>query len=300
MAKSEIDSFIPSSKVLKEVTCGIGFPYKNIILFFAKYGAGKSSLLLDLAYDFFKQDKKKVLWIDTEGGMDIYLKLNESMLKNKYSMKESPIILKKIVDLKEIFKFIGMDVDFEVSNSGMVNVKYYGDATVPDEKDRRRRVPYSEFDELIKKEDIGMVVIDSITMPFKSKFAGGREQLPGRSSAYALLLTRIALYTEKHDLITFITSHESLSPDASYEKPTAVGASTMKYVSKFWYYLEKPAFSNPKMTGFRRVYLVRFPNVNDWSKRGVIEFTNKGVVDSDESEIEERRKEIQKERKEGK
>jgi hypothetical protein len=54
------------------------------------------------------------------------------------------------------------------------------------------------------------------------------------------------------------------------------------------------------MTGFRRVYLVRFPNVNDWSKRGVIEFTNKGVVDSDENEIEERRKEIQKERKEGK
>jgi RecA/RadA recombinase len=293
---SKLDSFIPSSKVLREITCDIGFPRRNIILWFARYGAGKSSLLLDLAFDFAKQHKQKVLWIDTEGGMDIYIKLNEKMLKDKYGVKEDPIILKKIVDLKDIFKFFGMDVDFEISKEGMVNVKYYGDTKVPDEKDRRRRVIYSEASELIRKEDIGMMVIDSITLPFKSKFAGGREQLPGRSSAYSLLLTRVGLYTEELNLITFITAHESLVPSVNYEKPTAVGSSIMKYMSKFWYAIEKPAFSNPKMTGFRRIYLVRFPNVNDWSRKGVIEFTEKGIIDSSEKEIEERRKEIAKEK----
>ena len=43
-----IETFIPSSKVLQDITCGLGFPTKNIILIFARYGAGKSSLLLDL------------------------------------------------------------------------------------------------------------------------------------------------------------------------------------------------------------------------------------------------------------
>jgi hypothetical protein len=150
--------------------------------------------------------------------------------------------------------------------------------------------------ELIKEQNIGMVVLDSVTMPFKVKFAGGREQLPARSSAYALLLARIGVYTEGMNLVTFVTAHESLVPMVSYEKPTAIGASTLKYMSKFWYSLERPAFSNPKMTGFRRVYLVRFPNVNDWSRKGVIEFTPQGMVDSSEEEIEKRRAEIQKER----
>jgi hypothetical protein len=295
---NKLETFVPTSKVLQEITCGLGFPKKNVILWFARYGAGKSSLLLDLAYDFFKQEKKKVLWLDTEGGMDIYVALNEPMLKAKYGVKENPIVLRKIVDLKDIFKFVGMDVDFEVSNTGTVSVKYYGDATIPNPKDKRKKIPYSEFAETLKNEDVGMFVLDSVTMPFKSRFAGGREQLPGRSSAYALLLSRIAVFTEGYNLVTFITSHESLSPDAMYEKPTAVGASTMKYLSKFWYYLEKPSFSNPKMTGFRRVYLVRFPNERDWSRKGVIEFTDKGVIDSDEEEIEKRRAEIQKEHKE--
>jgi len=294
----EIETFRPKSKVLLDVMNGLGFPTKNIILLFAKYGSGKSSLLLDLVYDFYKQKGKKALWIDTEGGMDIYIALNKPMLERKYGVEGEPIILRKIVDLKELFTFFGMDVEFEISDSGMTTIKYIGEAMIKDPNDRRKKIPYSEAQDLIEKEDVGMIVIDSITMPFKAKFTGGREQLPGRSSAYGLLLAKLNTLTDKYNLITFITAHESLTP-GGYDKPTAVGASTLKYMSKFWLYLEKPAFTNPRMTGFRRVYLVRFPNANDWSRKGVLEFTENGVVDSSEDEIEERRKEIQREKREG-
>jgi archaellum biogenesis ATPase FlaH len=295
---TEIRSFVPSSEVLKEVTSGLGFPEGNIILWFAKYGAGKSSLLLDLAYDYFKQTKKKVLWVDTEGAMDIYETLNEAMLKKKYGVRDKPTVLVKITDLKKLFEFVGMKVDFETSGTGTVTVKYLGDATVRDEKDKRRKVPYSEFAELVKKEDVGVFVLDSVTHIFRTRLGGGREQLPARSVAYSFLLTRLLEYADEFGLIVFLTAHEQLTPQETYEKPKAVGASVLKHASKFWYYIEKPAFSNPKMVGFRRIYAVRFPNVADWSRRGVIEFTeDRGIIDSSEDEIEKRRAEIQKERK---
>jgi len=125
--------------------------------------------------------------------------------------------------------------------------------------------------ELLKKQNIKLVIVDSLTSQFRSEFVG-RGQLSDRQqklNRHMRLLQKIA---ELHNIVVFVTNQVMARPDVLFGDPTdAVGGNIVKHASKTRIYLRKGSGSK------RIAKLVDSPSLPDGE--AIYSITENGVAD---------------------
>jgi len=172
---------------------GGGIETKNITEFFGEFGTGKTQICHQLAVNVQLPPErgglgKKAVYIDTEGTF-------------------------RWERIEAMAKALGLDPD-----QVMENILYVRAVN----SDHQMAV-VEELRSLIPKENIGLVVIDSITSHFRAEYPG-RENLAARQQKLNRHLHQLMSLAELYNVAIVITNQVMARPDVFYGDPTmAVG-----------------------------------------------------------------------------
>uniref|UniRef100_A0A7C2V951 DNA repair and recombination protein RadA n=1 Tax=Ignisphaera aggregans TaxID=334771 RepID=A0A7C2V951_9CREN len=172
---------------------GGGVEVKTITEFFGEFGSGKTQICHQLAVNVqLPREKggleKKAIYIDTEGTF-------------RWERIES------------MAKALGLDPDKVME--GILYVRAVN-------SDHQMAV-VEELRELIPKENIGLVIVDSITGHFRAEYPG-RENLAIRQQKLNKHLHQLMALSELYDVAVVITNQVMARPDIFYGDPTvAIG-----------------------------------------------------------------------------
>ncbi|NPA96231.1 MAG: DNA repair and recombination protein RadA [Crenarchaeota archaeon] len=172
---------------------GGGIETKNITEFFGEFGTGKTQICHQLAVNVQLPPErgglgKKAVYIDTEGTF-------------------------RWERIEAMAKALGLDPD-----QVMENILYVRAVN----SDHQMAV-VEELRSLIPKENIGLVVVDSITSHFRAEYPG-RENLAARQQKLNRHLHQLMSLAELYNVAIVITNQVMARPDVFYGDPTmAVG-----------------------------------------------------------------------------
>ncbi len=172
---------------------GGGIETKNITEFFGEFGTGKTQICHQLAVNVQLPPErgglgKKAVYIDTEGTF-------------------------RWERIEAMAKALGLDPD-----QVMENILYVRAVN----SDHQMAV-VEELRSLIPKENIGLVVVDSITSHFRAEYPG-RENLAARQQKLNRHLHQLMSLAELYNVAIVITNRVMARPDVFYGDPTmAVG-----------------------------------------------------------------------------
>ncbi len=172
---------------------GGGVEVKTITEFFGEFGSGKTQLCHQLAVNVqLPLEKgglgKKAIYIDTEGTF-------------------------RWERIEAMARGLGLDPD-----KTMENILYVRAVN----SDHQMAV-VEELKDLIPKEDIGLVVVDSVTGHFRAEYPG-RENLAVRQQKLNRHLHQLMSLAELFDVAVVITNQVMARPDVFYGDPTtAIG-----------------------------------------------------------------------------
>jgi len=249
-------------------------------------GVGKSILFLQEGYAIAKQMSEKqkrpvgILYYDTEGDGDILQMLWEPVLEKRFGKQkfvymgtdtERPVSYdgKKLLDTKLIVKVCkdwGLDtkVRKEVADGkefkGKVRFEWHGD------------VP-SKVEETIFKENIGVIIIDSITDPLDG-FPGGTMNFPARADAIKYWMSQVHLFAKRYGLVVLTIHHASKSPTTVMTKAQMIGGTTLFYRFKVVMCLERVGEE-------RKMRLARYFNKKEFDEEVRMMLTDDGFIDCD-------------------
>ena len=139
----------------------------------------------------------------------------------------------------------------------------------------------TEFDKaalvkLIRKENIGVVIYDSVTAPFR-EFGSAQQNFPARADAMGYLYNQMLEIIDREKVIMFGAHHASLNPTNPFVEAQIRGGSTVKYFSKIILYMQR--FRSKKKADFRKLHLVRYFDRPAWSEMRLLHYTSDGIVD---------------------
>jgi hypothetical protein len=250
--------------------------------------AGKSILALQEGYAIAKQMSEKegkpkgILYYDTEGDGDILQMLWEHKLEERFGKQKfvymdteipKPAIpdTKKSVDTRLINKVCkdwglltkirkeipkGKDSEFK----GKVRFEWHGDVV-------------SKVEEKIITENIGVVIIDSITDPLDG-FPGGTMNFPARADAIKYWMSQVHLFAKRYGLVVITIHHASKSPtQGTMTRAQMVGGTTLFYRFKVVICLETVGDE-------RKARLSRFFNKKEFDEEVRLVLGDNGFVDS--------------------
>uniref|UniRef100_A0A7C4FEF2 DNA repair and recombination protein RadA n=1 Tax=Ignisphaera aggregans TaxID=334771 RepID=A0A7C4FEF2_9CREN len=172
---------------------GGGVEVKTITEFFGEFGSGKTQLCHQLAVNVqLPMEKgglsKKAVYIDTEGTF-------------------------RWERIDAMARGLGLDPD-----KAMENI-FYVRAVNSD----HQMAVVEELKELIPKDNIGLVVVDSITGHFRAEYPG-RENLAARQQKLNRHLHQLMSLAELYDVAVIVTNQVMARPDVFYGDPTtAIG-----------------------------------------------------------------------------
>ncbi len=172
---------------------GGGIETKNITEFFGEFGTGKTQICHQLAVNVQLPPErgglgKKAVYIDTEGTF-------------------------RWERIEAMAKALGLDPD-----QAMENILYVRAVN----SDHQMAV-VEELRSLIPRENIGLIIIDSITSHFRAEYPG-RENLAPRQQKLNRHLHQLMSLAELYNVAIIITNQVMARPDVFYGDPTmAVG-----------------------------------------------------------------------------
>lgn len=245
---------------------------------YASSQSAKTLLALNLAYLYSHRTGKNVLGYDTEGGLDEFVKRWDTILRKRY-----PNAKKIFVRLKRNWKLILADhgKDCEMRKSEKTGKT---DIAVMSEKD----IGSSELSKFITANNVGFIFYDSISAPIKG-LGSGAENFPARASIAQIWLSSMQDMIDFHNIIVWCNHHSSKNPTAPFQPETMYGGSPMHYWSKVQIYIKR--FLTPTGTpvkgaeNFRRLYLMRFFDLEPKTKESLFKITDNGIVDTTEEEL---------------
>lgn len=161
----------------------------------AIYGAsqvGKTTFMLQCAYNYSAVTGRNALYYDTEGGGKEFVKLWDEKFRKLYP-KAKEIHVRMRRNWMDILEDHGKTVKLKTSDNGRmsVNVIEYKDSAV---------------EKFCKDNDIGLVIYDSITMPMKA-FGNSQENFPARNYAQSLWLNGMLDVIDRCNCIVFTNHH---------------------------------------------------------------------------------------------
>jgi len=179
---------------------GGGVEVKTITEFFGEYGSGKTQICHQLAVNVQLPPErgglgKKALYIDTEGTF-------------------------RPDRIREMAEAVGLDPE-----KALENVLYVRAVS----SDHQMEV-VREAAEIIEKENIGLMIVDSIMAHFRAEYPG-RENLAKRQQKLATHLNALRNIAWIYDIAIVITNQVMARPDVFYGDPTtAIGGHVLYHV----------------------------------------------------------------------
>lgn len=249
-----------------------GYDKENIVSLYASAGVGKTLLLIQEGYNIAKNNKCKVLFIDTEGGARRFLDEWESVfpgIKDKFI-----IVTKRRVSL--LMEYFGVEIKIERK----------GEKTVVN---KIGEIPFKKTDIYsdIKKNKVGIVFVDSITAPFR-EFGSTTQNFPARADCCGMLYVAMIDVIDGLGVSMINTHHSSLNPTNPFATANIRGGDVVAYYSKIIMFMERP--KSKKARDFRKVHLVRYPNKASWKEMKLLKYTDEGIRDSNREELTESNK----------
>lgn len=185
------------SKSLDDLLGG-GVETRTITEFFGEFGSGKTQLCHQLAVNVQLPREK--------GG----LSTNDTTAKAVYIDTEGTFRWERIENMAKRW---GLDTDSVMSNI------YYIRAVNSD----HQMVIVDELFNIVPKENIKLVIVDSVTSHFRAEYPG-RENLAARQQRLNRHLHQLSRLAEIYDLAVVVTNQVMARPDVFYGDPTqAVG-----------------------------------------------------------------------------
>jgi DNA repair protein RadA len=195
----EVVQRIPTGSNKFDLIMKGGVPTEAITMVKGEYASGKSQLGFQLAVNCLKYLKRKVIWVETETG----------------TFTPDRIL--------EMAKAVGLVIDDEkdILHVGSQNIS----------------TPYSLMlaiervaQEIEKKNlDVGLIVIDSFTAPFRY-FYTGREMLPDRDKEEGRQLGFLDHLAKKYNLAVFLTGQVMDIPDTGQQLGERVKSGHIKRI----------------------------------------------------------------------
>ncbi len=249
-------------------------------------GVGKSIFALQESYALAKQLSERrgkrvgILFFDCEGDGDVLHELWRPVFTKRFGAQkfvymgtetekpktfgsekatEIKLINKVCKDwgaLTKIRKEIGKKGDFK----GKVRFEWHGD------------IP-SKVEETIIKENIGVVIIDSITDPLDG-MPGGTMNFPARSDAIKLWMSQVHLLAKRYNLVVLTIHHASKAPTTgTMTRAQMIGGTTLFYRFKVVMCLERVGKE-------RKMRLSRFFNKEEFKEEARMILDDNGWRDS--------------------
>lgn len=252
--------------------------------------SGKTTLTLQLLYEFSHKTGKNVLLYDTEGGADEFVAQWDKVFREHYPNAKK-VLVRVCRNWKDILLDHGRRAIVKVSDNGK-----YGVTVVPNQimKDKAvvDKFPMMDF---VEENNIGMIVYDSFTMPFKD-FGASQENFPARNSAQSALTSSMFDLIDRKQVILWTNHHVSKNPADQYAVEQMTGGSALQYACKVIVYMKK--FDAKGAKHYRQLQILRMFKIDseeDKIATGKLpktfcKLTNNGYVDADELMMEESKK----------
>lgn len=196
--RGTLPKIVTGSKRLDELLGG-GVETGTVTEFFGEYGTGKTQLCMQLSVNVqLPKDKgglnAKVIYIDAEGTF-------------------------RWERIEAMAKAVGLDPD-----KAMANI-YWIRAISSD----HQMAVVEEIMDLIPKENVGLVVVDSVTGHFRAEYPG-RENLAVRQQKLNRHLHQLARIADIYGIAVVVTNQVMARPDVFYGDPTqAVGGHVLAH-----------------------------------------------------------------------
>jgi len=206
--RAQIGKISTGSKALDSLLGG-GIETQAITEMHGAFGSGKSQLALQLAVNVqLPKEKgglgKKAIFIDTEGTF-------------------------RPERIQQMAKGVGVDPGTILKNT-YVAKSYNSDHQV---------VLVEKCEDIIKKENVGIIIVDSLTSAFRSDYTG-RGTLADRQQKLNRHLHKLQKLADMYNLAIYVTNQVMSRPDVLFGDPTApIGGHIVGHQATFRFYLRK-------------------------------------------------------------
>jgi len=244
--------------------------------------SGKTLLSLQYGIQYAKRTKGNVLFLDVDGGMEMFCK------------EWLPVLFQEIDYKCDVFIEPAWNVRYEAPNQKYVHFEIKalqlfgvnGRAEIS-ENGKTEFVPKgvlpNEVQQYIEKKNVKVVVIDSFSQIFKDAFVS-QQSFGARARAEDQLFTLIKNISISHgDVLFFCNHHHSVNP--IYHSIAMAGGSAVLMNSKIALYLQK--MNGKFVKNYGQLHVFRYPNIPEWGKVEYLQYTDKGIVDSDKKTVED-------------
>jgi len=277
-----------------------GYPTRVLIGIYGPSGSAKSILCWQEVFFFLKQSQKNVLYFGTEGGEEMYPQLWFSRWKERFALKSEDlqrIYVLSMRDIQKIMELHGYFVWIKRSYSGKLDVLTKGlNLKKYDKKGSFKGAYLSPIEEFVIDNNIGMIVIDSISNPICLEFSGGGYlDFPARAGITSKWLNVLQRIANRMDVLILTVHHHSVRPgsvpDLSTLKdvPKIKGGEITEYNLKIVTYLHNSPLSSLEdvstLSELRRMYLVRFFDEAKWANSVPLMINDTGIYDVSKDEI---------------
>jgi len=241
--RQAISKITTGSKSLNELLGG-GVETQAITECYGAYGSGKSQIAHQLAVNVQLPKEKGGL-----GGKAIFIDT------------EATFRPERIVDMA---KARGMDPDEALKNIFMARA-YNSDHQI---------VLVEKAEDIIKKENIKIIIVDSLTASFRSDYTG-RGELAPRQQKLNRHLHKLQRLADVYNIAVYITNQVMSRPDVMFGDPTApIGGHVLGHQSTYRVYLRKSKEDK------RIAKLIDSPCLPE--AETVFRVTKDGIIDADE------------------
>ena len=264
-----------------------GFHSGIIYGFFGEPNIGKTLTTLHLASGISHNmaldgvKNNNILVYDTEGSAHDFVESWYPVLKKRFPKMGEIIVVYKFF-IEDILEDHGvrMRMDYKVSGKD-------DKASGKQEAVILELIDEPFIDRVIRENNIGVVIYDSLTNPIATQFSTARQNFPARANVIGAWLGGIIKYMIENNTITFGTLHMTIDPANQYARPKAKGGNLLHYNIKRLYYISRLAQSSsvarkmPANAEKRKIEVYRHPKM---SERGAVAFfyiDDEGIHDAE-------------------
>ncbi len=274
--------------------------------------SGKSLYALELAYQIKRETGKDTLYISSEESSHYFQDLWAPSLEVKYNTKLT-LHYKYVPMPLDLLRLVGISGNLMMTKHTPKKVEENEEQETKVKATKAEFVPISVAPEtsplldFIRENNIGLIVIDSITAAFDILLMGGQQNFPLRQAleeAFFIYLMKVVELT-KEQIYIFTTHHLSMNPTVPFQTITSAvvkGGSAVGHHVKVLFAIERSNdFLNilkqtktikkeerevtiPFPTGARNIWVLRYPTIQEWSKVYLLQIDSNGFRRSSEEE----------------
>lgn len=214
---------------------------------------GKSFLSYQCSVSCNKNFNQSALYIDTEGDFQV------DMVKDKFDEifserfdVEPDVVVKDKMGLDKLTEYLGMRTEFKQSDaSAKYDAKIWTD-------DLEQTPIYKD----LKDGDFGIIVLDSMSAPFKEEIPEKSSNRPARATVQSMIFGRLKKLVNRFNTAGIVTHHTSSNPSLPYtDHGNAWGGRQISYNTKIQIKIIDGTNQQKKKYGenTKRFFLNRYP-----------------------------------------